>query len=564
LLLENLKTHKELLDQLRETQFQLEEANDMLEAIRLGEVDALVLKGSDGHQIYTLKSADQTYRIFIEQMTEGAITLNEKGNILYCNSRFAGLVGLPLEKVTGRPLVKFIDEKDLKKYEVLIDGAWGNTIKGELKLRTATGEKICVQLSLKMLDLEEGLSMSIIITDLTDQKKNEKLLKQKNKQLKKAERIAKDLNINLEKTVKERTAELRRNQEQLGRILETMAEGVGITDVEGKLLYANPMAQKILGLKPDEITKGIYDHPQWQNLHLDGSLLPEAEHPMHLSMKTGKPVYDFEVGIRPTGRETFYISINAAPIHDEEGNITGSIGTFMDVTHRRMAIRQKDDFISVASHELKTPITSLKASLQLLNRLKDKNEISSNMVPLLIQQANKSMDKVTGLINDLLNAGKYTEGQLHLNKTRFSLVKMVRESLQHLHASDGYKITVTGQEDILVFADADRIEQVVVNFVNNAVKYAPESKFISVLISGTDKESRLEVKDEGNGIAEEKLPYIFERYYRVDESGSQYSGLGLGLYISAGIIKKHGGKIGVESELGKGSTFWFSLPVEQL
>ncbi len=251
---------------MQETQFQLEEAKDMLEAIRLGEVDALVLKGNDGHQIYTLKSADHTYRIFIEQMTEGAITLNEKGNILYCNSRFAGLVGLPLEKVTGLPLVKFIDEKDLKKYEILIDGAWGNTIKGELKIRTATGESICVQLSLKMLDLEEGLSMSIIITDLTDQKKNEKLLKQKNKQLKKAERIANDLNVNLEKTVKERTAELRRNQEQLSRILETMAEGVGITDVEGKLLYANPMAQKILGLKPGEIAKGIYDDPQWQNL----------------------------------------------------------------------------------------------------------------------------------------------------------------------------------------------------------------------------------------------------------------------------------------------------------
>jgi len=213
----------------------------------------------------------------------------------------------------------------------------------------------------------------------------------------------------------------------------------------------------------------------------------------------------------------------------------------------------------VASHELKTPITSLKLALQLLTRMKDNP--SSEKMPQLIDQANKSLNKVSILIADLLNVSKVNEGQLHLNKKLFTISEVVEDCCYHIRAAGDYTIHTDGDLKLQVFADKDRIDQVITNFVNNAVKYAPESKQIAVHILKQGDEAKVSVSDRGPGISNEKLPHLFDRYYRADSSGKQLSGLGLGLYISAEIIKKHGGQIGVESELGKGSSFWFTLPI---
>ena len=555
---------------------QLEEATDTIEAIRSGEIDALVVKANDGLQLFTLKSADHTYRIFIEQMSEGAVTLNMDGQILYCNSQFATLVNTPLEKVTGKSIYKFITEDCQETCAEYITRAWTTNVKGELHVLASDEVEIPVLLSLKTLDLDEGISMSVILTDLTEQKETQKLLEHKNAQLEEAQKIAQHLNANLENTVKERThelqvnieektkveAELRQNQERLTRILETMAEGVGIIDATGQLTYANPMAQKILGLKQSEILERTYDDPQWENLRIDGTPLPPHEHPMAVMMATRKPVFDQEISVQPPDDERFYISINAAPLLDENGEITGGIGTFMDVTQRRKIIQHKDEFISVASHELRTPVTTLQASLQLLSRMKDNP--SPIMLPKLIDQANKSLNRVSVLIEDLLNTTKMADGQLHLNKTDTVLSALLADCCHHIRTDGIHNIIITGDEQLQAPIDADKIDQVVVNLVNNAVKYAPDSKDITINIARQGEFARVSISDNGPGIPTEKLPHLFDRYYRVDSSGKQYSGLGLGLYICAGIIKKHNGQIGAESKLGHGSTFWFTVPLKEV
>jgi two-component system phosphate regulon sensor histidine kinase PhoR len=545
---------------LEETQYRLEEANDMIEAIRAGEIDALVVKGEDGHQLYTLKSSDLAYRVFVEQMTTGAATLNRHGGILYCNSRLATMLGLPLEKVAGHAFCDFVSPEESDSCNRLMDAAWTESgLKREVNLATLKGEQIPVLLSFQALELNEGLFMSIIVTDLTDQKVQQQLLKEKNIALQEAQNTARELNANLERTVKERTKELYSNQERLSRILETMAEGVEIIDVSGRLTYANSMAQKILGITQKETGERTYDDPKWQTLRVDGSPLPEEEHPIATTIRNGKSVYDYEIAVQPPGRERFYISINAAPIRDEQGNIIGGIGTFMDVTHRRKVTQQKDDFISVASHELRTPIASLKASLQLLNRMKESPDPS--MLHRLIDQSTKSLNKVSVLINDLLDAKKMTEGQLQLNKTRFSMATLIDDCCQHIRAGGVYQIVYEGDKNIMVDADLDKIDQVLVNLVNNAVKYASTSKLIRVRVVREGAVVKVMVIDQGPGIPQEILANLFERYYRVSSAGNNYSGLGLGLYISSEIIKRHGGEIGVESKLGEGSTFWFTIPL---
>jgi len=558
--------------ELEETRARLEEANDTLDAIRAGEVDALVVKENDNHQLYTLKSADQTYRIFIEQMTEGVVTLNFENNILYCNTRFAELVQQPLEKVIGQPFCKFILNDHWHHCDELMQKAWISHARGELNVISSTGQEIPMLISCKRLDLEESMSMSVILTDLSNQKQVQETLIQKNAQLEEAERIARYLNANLEALVQERThelektieekirigEELRHNQERLTQILETMAEGVVIMNAEADIIYANPMAQKILELELDPLTGKIY-RTAAQSVAIDGAPLKREDTPMFISMATGKPVYDTEIGIAAPGKERFYILVNAAPIFDMNNNITGSIGTFMDVTRRRIAIQQKDDFIGVASHELKTPITVLKTSIQLLDRLK--HNPTHKMLPVLIEQANKGMKKLGYLVEDLLDVSRLKEGQLALNKKDIALEEILHDSFAHLHTGRRSQIIVRGDSQLQLHADPNRIEQVLVNFINNAVKYAPDSGEIVINVVKLENNVRISVTDYGPGIDKAKQKHLFDRYYRTDYSGEQYSGLGLGLYISAEIVKKHGGQIGVDSEPGKGSTFWFTLPL---
>ena len=233
------------------------------------------------------------------------------------------------------------------------------------------------------------------------------------------------------------------------------------------------------------------------------------------------------------------------------------LATAQDITKEKKAERYKDDFISIASHELRTPITILSGTLQMLER-KKANE--SSQVVGLIEQANKSMRKVNALVEDLLHASKMSEGQLHLHKTRFNIADAVKECCGQLDTKGFHKILFEGDEILEAFADSDRIQQVLINFVSNAMKYAPDKKVIIVRAEALTAAVRIAVADSGPGIDEEKAAHLFDRYYRVDADGSQYSGLGLGLYISSEIIKKHGGEIGVSSNPGTGSEFWFTLP----
>ncbi len=573
--MDELKSNIELLAELKELRIQLEESNDTIEAIRSGEIDALVVKDKDGHQIFTLKTADQTYRIFIEQMTEGAVTLNQSNVILYSNTQFAKMLDVPLEKVIGQPFEKFLPPQYQGSFKFLIAKAWNENVKGELKLKSRNGLNPPVLLSLKTLELEEGNSMSIILTDLSSQKNAQKQLLQKNLQLKEAQKIAQQLNANLENTVKDRTRELeititkktraeddlRANQERLTRILETMAEGVVIVDVKGMLTYANPLARKILCTDINEMSTSIYGTEKWQNLDVDGRPLASKDHPIAIMMAKGKEVYDHEIAIQPVNFERFYISVNAAPIRDQNGTLIGGVGTFMDVTNRRKISQQKDEFISVASHELKTPLTSLKASMQILTRLMQTNK-TSDKIPEFVEKANKNLTKILYLTEDLMNVSKIQHGQLPLNKTTFNLTKLISDCCTHVKADDSYDFIMEGEKNVQICADFQRIDQVVVNLVNNAIKYAPESKIIKLDITRQNGSAKVSVQDFGIGISPEKLPHLFDRYYRVDPSGIQFSGLGLGLYISSEIIDRHGGKIGVNSVEGKGSTFWFTLPVE--
>ena len=349
------------------------------------------------------------------------------------------------------------------------------------------------------------------------------------------------------------------SEARLRCILDTMADGVCIVDAKGKASYINHMAEQIFGVNLLQMQSRSYNDALWINLRLDGSVLPPEEHPMYIMLKTGAPVYDREIGISKPEKDTFYISVNAVPLFSEEHELTGGICTFIDVTAQRKLMKEKDDFISIASHELKTPITSLGASLQLMQKMKD--NLASPMLPRLIEQANSSMERLNGLVGNLLDANSINIGALRLNNKVFNIYEMTEECCQQLRLAGEYRLMITGDRSLQMYADQERISQVVVNLINNAVKYAPESKLIEINISTQDEMAKISVADQGKGIDAEKIPHLFDRYYRADYKSLHYSGLGLGLYISADIIRRHGGEIGVDSVQGQGACFWFTAPL---
>lgn len=270
-------------------------------------------------------------------------------------------------------------------------------------------------------------------------------------------------------------------------------------------------------------------------------------------------IYSTEYPVKWRDGSTHWIQAHGRPRYNDLGVADRMVGMTLDITDRKLFEQQKDDFLSIVSHELRTPITVLKASLQYLELLKDKPY--SNLHSKMINQSLRSVEKMNDLVAELLQIRRLTEGQLEIKKDWFNMFDLLQHTCDHICFEKEYQLVVSGNQTATVYADEHRIDQVVINFVNNAIKYAPLSKEIHLNVEVLENQSvKVSVRDFGIGIEEEALPKLFDRYYRVSHSGKEYSGLGLGLYICSEIIRKHDGLIGAESVLNEGSTFWFILP----
>lgn len=219
---------------------------------------------------------------------------------------------------------------------------------------------------------------------------------------------------------------------------------------------------------------------------------------------------------------------------------------------------KKDEFIGLASHELKTPITSINGYLQIIERNLGHDDRNKAFINKALQQVNK----LTSLISDLLDVSKIQTGKLPFTYTTFDLVKMlvdVSEMMQHSYSSHHIELQYD-HEPMMLNADQQRIEQVVINLITNAVKYSPGGNRVIIKAHMFDKTIQVSVQDFGIGIASDHLERIFSRFYRVENLASHMSGLGIGLYICQEIISRHKGKIWVKSQPGEGSVFYFELP----
>jgi signal transduction histidine kinase len=274
-------------------------------------------------------------------------------------------------------------------------------------------------------------------------------------------------------------------------------------------------------------------------------------------VKKGKPI-ELEVRVKKHKQQEYrYHLLRVLPVK-ENNVIVKWVGTFTDIDDQKQTVKRKDEFISIASHELKTPLTSIKGYVQLLDRINH-----DNASRLYIERTLLQIRKLDSLIADLLDISKIESGKLKFNMQFFDIDTMIENTIEITSQTHtDYTIQRIGKGNIKVLGDEIRLEQVLINLLSNAIKYSPQSKEIQVVTKlKPSNKLFIGIKDFGIGISQKDQQNIFQKYYRTEVSTHNFQGLGIGLYICAEILRRHNFEFGVESEPGKGSLFYFLIPL---
>ncbi|RZK62265.1 MAG: PAS domain-containing sensor histidine kinase, partial [Pedobacter sp.] len=264
------------------------------------------------------------------------------------------------------------------------------------------------------------------------------------------------------------------------------------------------------------------------------------------------------------GKYIWHLNISS-PVFDDDGNISMWVGSTTEIQALKEEELRKRDFVSMLSHELKTPVTSIKGHVQLLLRTLDRESaspITDKLKPSLTR-IDKLLVQLTNLIGDMLDLTRIEAGRLDLKKESLHLETLVTEVVEDFrlsHQQHYFNLNYEGK--FKIFADRHKISQVIINLIANAVKYAPDRNNVDIAIFSAGTEVLVEIKDYGIGIEEKDQQKIFERFYRVEgQNEILYSGFGIGLYLANSIMEFHGGRISLRSTKGKGSTFTMHIPV---
>jgi PAS domain S-box-containing protein len=344
---------------------------------------------------------------------------------------------------------------------------------------------------------------------------------------------------------------LKESEEKYRLIADAVPHMVWEVELDGTISYINKQWADYSGLSLEELNHGGWSkvlHPE------DAEMVGKG----WMDAFANKKTYVGECRIKNPDGGYSWFTLKTVPIKNDKDDVELWIGTATDIHDKKIAEQQKDEFISIASHELKTPVTSIKGFTQILFEKEGNNEAAD-----LLSRMDNQVNKLTKLIIDLLDATKIENGQLKFAKENFDfneLVMEVSEEMQRTTESHEIKANLTDTK--MVSGDRNRIGQVIINLVSNAIKYSPNAKEVIITSTVEKNNIKLCVKDFGIGIPEEKIANVFDRFFRVG-GDKQYTfpGLGLGLFISSEIIKRHNGKITVQSTLKKGSTFCFTLPL---
>ena len=605
-----------------EIERRLEEAEETLRAIRQGEVDALVIDSPDGEVIYTLTSADYPYRLMIDEMNEGAVSLSPDAYILYSNRNFASILGLSESTCSGVPFAEYVIPGMREQFLEDLQKAHKQSIRREYILTPGEGKEVPVLVSFAKLQPQTN-SISIVVTDLTAQKTLEEKLRQ-----------AKN---GLEEQVAERTKELRESEARLFGILEHSAADLKAmrrlneigtrcakagNDVAGCLKEILNVAIEISTADKGSIqlldnetgrftfaaqqgfdssfreffTKATDGDSAW-GMAAESKQRVIVEDIAESDIFAGKPSLDMMLGAEVR-------AVESVPLLSSSGKMLGIISAHFSETHRpseqelrlmdllarqtadylerirvegereqllarehelrqtaEEANRLKDEFLAIMSHELRNPLNVILGYAELLLRMEEIKD--SPNLRRMADAVKRNAVAQSKLIRDLLDLSRLRSGKLELNRETVSPANSIENAIETVRIDaegKGIDIDVIAPSDVMfVQADPVRLEQIIWNLLNNSVKFTPSGGRITVRLEEDGDDIVLTVSDDGQGIDSSFLPHIFEIFRQADAGTNRsQSGMGIGLAVVQQLVELHGGSVSAHSA-GKGKGATFTI-----
>ncbi|MFD2966431.1 ATP-binding protein [Sphingobacterium bambusae] len=340
-------------------------------------------------------------------------------------------------------------------------------------------------------------------------------------------------------------------------IVDSAQIGTFTFDLMTKDMELNAHARSMFGLAEEDDAL----HPSGTDETLQ-AYMEVAEQAMAEAVMLGQPYdYSYQITHKKTGKVRWLRSVGNGA-ENSDGSITMFYGVIIDITAQKEEEQRKIDFLSIASHELRSPLTSLSGYLQILT-LK-RTQMDEQRMETMIRNASRQSERMRVLIDSFLDIARVNEGKLQLQRQIFPVDNFLSDMEKTLaETTTSHKFVFSDETSgLMLYADRDKLEQVVINFINNAIKYTPSKTVIQVVATSDNDQLEVRVIDEGPGISPADQARIFDRFYRVDSPRNEHvNGFGIGLFISKEIIHLHEGTINLQSEEGRGTTFWFSIPI---
>jgi PAS domain S-box-containing protein len=521
-------------------QERLREAEETLDAIRNGDVDALVVQGPKGEQVFTLKGADHRYRQLVETMNEGALMLASDRTIVYANNRFARLVQVPHEQLLGSAFDTYVAGPSKAMLDALLRDSAGAASKAEIDIVAADGTLAPVYLSATPSWDEDHQLTCVIATDLSEHK---------------------------------RTQEMVADERLTAEIVEQAAEGIVVCDVEGRVIRASRAAQRLTGQNP--LLMQFEEAFKLQSLsdpHIGRSVLARA--------LAGVTTAAQEVALLRGDQEPLVLLLSAGPVLGMSSESLGCVISFVDVTEAKRAAeerlrlldkanearadaeaanRAKDEFLAMLGHELRNPLAPILTAIEVMKMRRESGGAHERDV------IERQVRHVVMLVDDLLDVSRIAQGKVELHRQPVALSAVVARAVEAcgpIVEERQHQLIVDIEADIVVDADEARLCQVISNLLTNAAKYTERQGRIEILGARVGDEVIIRIRDNGMGIPPDLLSTLFDRFVQSKRTlDRSEGGLGLGLSIVRSLVHLHGGTVGVRSEgIGLGSEFEVRLP----
>jgi PAS domain S-box-containing protein len=528
------KSPQELLKENEKLRLRLNEAEETLNAIRNGEVDALVVSGHKGEQVFTFKGADYAYRILIETMNEGAATLTSDGTVMYCNKRLSEMLRAPIEKITGNSIEEFIQPQDLPRYNSIIAQGLRGFSSGEVTLRRRDKTILLVHISCSPLKID-NVGVCIVFTDLTRHK-------------------------GIEAQIHIRT-----------QAMESAADGIFIIDAKMPnlpIIYANQSFQKMIGYAKRKILGRNYF--LLYGADADPRIIEKIKQTIH----RGKSFHGEMLNFQKNGKKCWN-SLRIAPVRDSIGTVTHYIGIQTDVAlmrEKELEINEQREellhvtrvgklaeFVSSLAHEISQPLTAILSYAQAVQRMLAGREPKLREILQYIINDDQRAAEVIQRLRSLLKKSKPERKPIDISALINETVVLIATD-----ATVRNSVIKTELDTNLpqVLGDRIQLQQVLLNLISNsfdALESSQAAREILIRTKRLDTDTIIvEVNDSGCGIPAHNIPKLFTRFFT-----SKPDGLGMGLSISRSIVESHGGRLDVKDNPDRGATFYFTIPVDK-